>query len=349
MTESLFFTIFIAFVAIMLALDLGVFHKKDSIISFKEALTWTGIWIGVSLLFYVFLLLHGEWVHGIHDMQGLWDYKGQYGHQFPLNELLPYEENLHAFRKAISLEFLTGYLIEKSLSLDNIFVMLLIFLSFKVEPKYYHRVLFYGILGAIVLRFVFIFLSATLIQNFHWILLVFGGFLVYTGVKMFFEKKGEETIDVEKHPVVRFLSKRKLVSPNFHGHKFFIKENGKRMFTPLFVVLIIIECSDVIFAVDSIPAIFSVTEDPFIVFFSNIFAILGLRSLFFVLQSVMDKFVYLKIGLAFLLSFIGVKMILPFINEAWHIPTTASLFIILGILVFSIVGSILFSPKEQAK
>lgn len=347
MHESLFFIIFLIFISLMLFLDLGVFNRKNHIISFKEALSWTGVWIFIALLFCVFILFKGEWVHGITDMDGLIAYNAKYGNHVALDESLSYRENLQFFRQTLSLEYLTGYLIEKSLSLDNIFVMLMIFISFGVEKKYYHRVLFYGILGAIVLRFVFIFLSAALIERFHWILLIFGVFLIYTGIKMFFEKKDQNTkIDVEKHPVVRFLSKRKLVTSGYRGRKFFSRENGRLMLTPLFVVLIIIEFSDVLFAVDSIPAIFSITSDPYIVFFSNIFAILGLRSLFFVLQSVMDKFTYLKIGLAILLTYIGVKMILPFIDPSLVIPTGISLLVILTILLGSILISVIV-PKKQ--
>ncbi|MDL2308631.1 TerC/Alx family metal homeostasis membrane protein [Bacteroidales bacterium OttesenSCG-928-B11] len=346
MTETLFFIIFIIFITLMLVLDLGVFHKENRVVSFKEATIWTSIWIGVSLLFFVFMLFHAELVHGIDDMAGLQHYKERYGAELTVDNNLSYQENLHVFRKTISLQFLTGYLIEKALSLDNIFVMLLIFLSFQVDPKYYHRVLFYGILGAIVLRFIFIFLSAALISHFHWILLVFGLFLLYSGIKLFVERNKKETIDVDKHPIVKFLSKRNLVTKEYHGKYFFVKNDKKRwVLTPLMVVLITVELSDVIFAVDSIPAIFSVTSDPFIVFFSNIFAILGLRSLFFVLQNAVDKFVYLRPGLSLLLIFIGVKMVLPFISP-YHIPTVASLIVIIGILFVCIVASIFFPKKE---
>jgi tellurite resistance protein TerC len=329
----------------MLFLDLGVFNKDNHIVKWEEALMWTGIWIGCSLLFYLFLYLHAEWVHGIQDSEGLVKYAQKYGSNFVFNNNVSYSENLHLFRKAVSLEFLTGYLIEKSLSLDNIFVMLLICTSFKVEPKYFHRVLFYGILGAIVLRFIFIFLSSTLIHHFHWLLLVFGIFLVYSGIKMIFEKQ-KEYIDVDKHIVVRFLSKLKMTTPNYYDQNFFVKEHGRWMFTPLFVVVLIIEFSDVIFAVDSIPAIFSVTQDPFIVFFSNIFAILGLRALFFVLQDMVDKFRFLKYGIAALLTFIGIKMSLPFIPFiTFEISTAASLWFILGVLLASIASSLLIKEK----
>ncbi|GHV36021.1 membrane protein [Bacteroidia bacterium] len=356
MTETLFFILFLVLVVLLLALDMGVFHKKDHNIGFKEALFWTIVWISVALLFYVLLVFKAEWTHGINSMQDLVQYKQHYANSLPLNENLPFIENLKVFRDVVSLEYLTGYLIEKALSLDNIFVILLIFTSFKVETKYYHRVLFYGIIGAIVMRFAFIFLSSTLIQHFHWILLIFGAFLAYSGIKIFFEKQKKE-MKVEKHPVVRFFSKLKLSTPNYYGHNFFVKIDGKRLLTPLFVVLIVIEFSDVIFAVDSIPAIFSVTHDPYIVFYSNIFAILGLRSLFFVLQSIIDKFRFLKTGLACLLAFIGIKMILPFLMQliqkysetpVWdgEISTPISLLAIVGILAASIAASLIVKNKK---
>ncbi|MDR2980481.1 MAG: TerC/Alx family metal homeostasis membrane protein [Bacteroidales bacterium] len=348
MSEVLFFIIFIAFIVLILTLDLGVLNKKSHVLSFKEATIWTVVWIGVSLLFFVLVLFHAEWIHGIRDMAGLYEYKELYAKDLLVSEELSYQENIDHFRKTLSLEYLTGYLIEKALSLDNIFVILLIFLSFKVDPKYYHRVLFYGILGAIVLRFIFIFLSATLINHFHWILLVFGLFLLYSGIKLFIDRNKNEMIDVDKHPVVKFLSKRRLVTKEYHGGRFFVKIDRRWMLTPLMVVLIIVEFSDVIFAVDSIPAIFSVTSDPFIVFFSNIFAILGLRSLFFVLQNAVNKFAYLRPGLSLLLIFIGVKMVLPFVSP-YHIPTIASLIIILGILVTCILASIFLPKKDYEK
>lgn len=346
MNEILFLGCFILLIAFMLTLDLGVFHKKDHVIGFKEAAIWTGVWIGVSLLFYLFLYFAADLIHGVTSMERLAELNKLHGHKMNLDGLT-LSEGINLYRHTMSLEFLTGYLIEKSLSIDNIFVMIMIFMAFGVEKKYYHRVLFYGILGAIVLRFIFIFAAAALIQKFHWILLLFGGVLIFTGVKMFLERNKKEQIDVDKHPVVRFLSKRKLSTPQFHGHDFFAKIDHKWLCTPLFIVLLIIEFSDVIFAFDSIPAIFSVTQDPYIVFFSNIFAILGLRSLFFMLESVMDKFQYLKIGLAVLLTFIGVKMLLPDLFNI-HIATEISLLVIVGILTISIVASVIKNKIQAA-
>lgn len=346
MSEVVFFSCFLLFVVGLLALDLGVFHKKDHVIETKEAAIWTGIWIGVALVFYLFLVFKAELIHGPENIEQLRALNEKFHHGLALDGVT-YEEGLSMYRHDLSLEYLTGYLIEKALSLDNIFVMIMIFMAFGVEKKYYHRVLFFGIIGAIVLRFIFIFAASALIQAVHGVFLIFGIFLVYTGIRMFIKRNKKETMEVNKHPVVQFTSKHNISTPEFHGHDFFTKVNAKTLCTPLFLVLLIIEFTDVIFAFDSIPAIFSVTEDPFIVFFSNIFAILGLRSLFFLLESVMDKFLYLKIGLAVLLSFIGVKMILPFINHSWEIGISASLITVVSILVISILASILFPPKKS--
>ncbi len=317
MNEVIFLTVFLVFVAFMLFLDLGVFHKKDAEVTTKEAAIWTSIWIGCALLFYLFLLFFGDLLHG------------------------PGVD-----KNALSLEYLTGYVIEKSLSIDNVFVMLLLFASFNIERKYYHRVLYYGILGAVILRFIFIFAASALIERFDWILLVFGAILLVTGIKMFFTKENKEK-DAKSHPLVKFFTKRNMVTePN--GHDFFKKVNGKWLMTPLFLVLIMVELSDIVFAFDSIPAIFSVTTDPYIVFFSNIFAILGLRSLFFLIENMMQKFEYLTVGLAVLLAFIGSKMIVHYV---WHIamPTAISLLVILGILTLSIVASIIKNKRNVNK
>ncbi|MBR5784509.1 MAG: TerC family protein [Bacteroidales bacterium] len=347
LNELLFFGGFLLIVVIMLVLDLGVFHKKDHVISFKEASVWTFVWISLALIFAVVIYFCAEWIHGITTMEQLQAINVQHGHNLALDSALGFEANMEMYRKTLTLEYLTGYLLEKALSIDNIFVMIMIFISFGIEEKYYHRVLFWGIIGAIVLRFIFIFASAALIQQFSWILAIFGAILVISGIKMFFEKN-DEKIDTEKHPMVKFASKHFRLLPQGHGHDFFVRMDGKRYITPLFVVLLVIEFSDVIFAVDSIPAVFSVTQDPFIVFFSNIFAILGLRSLFFMLSNVMNMFWTLKYGLGVLLTFIGVKMLL---HTFWHIEigTGMSLLIIAGILVLSILLSIIFPKKEKVE
>lgn len=337
--------IFIVVIAFLLFFDLGVLHKKDHEVTFRESAGWTGVWVGLSLLFFLFIRFQGDTVVNVHDKEHFVEQNKQYDHQVAYDDAASWDENVKRYNKQLSLEYLTGYLIELSLSIDNVFVMIMIFLSFGVEKRYYHRVLFYGILGAIVLRFIFIFAAGALIQRFHWLLLLFGAFLIYSGIKMFLDRNKKESIDVENHPVVKFLAKRRLSTPNFDGHNFFTKVDGRWLCTPLFVVLMIIEFSDIIFAFDSIPAIFSVTHDPHIVFFSNIFAILGLRSMFFMLESIMDKFAYLRIGLSVLLTFIGVKMFLPLVGV--EVGIVASLVVIVSILTLSIVMSVLFPPKKQ--
>ena len=343
---------FLVLVTAMLAIDLGLVNKKDHVVSVKEALVWTCVWIGTALVFWVFIALKAEWIHGITTFEQLEHFNNLHNHGLKLDPAAPLEEGIRAYRHAMSLEYLTGYLIEKALSVDNIFVMIMIFLSFRVEPKYYHKILFWGIIGAVVLRFTFIFTAAALIQRFAWVLWIFGGILVVSGVKMLFEKEddGGRNADGEdkmkRHPVVRFISKRFRMTRSDYGGKFFVRLRGLLYMTPLFLVLLVIEGSDVIFAVDSIPAIFSVTLDPYIVFFSNVFAILGLRSLFFVLSGVMGKFAYLKTGLAVLLTFIGVKMLLGIVKV--HISTPVSLMVIVGILAVSIVASLVFPRPEAA-
>lgn len=336
--------IFIVVIALLLFLDLGVLHKKDHVVTFKESAGWTAVWVTLSLLFFMFLRWQGDVVVNVHDKEHFIAQNELYEHHVNYDDNLTWEQNVSNYNKQLSLEYITGYLIELSLSIDNVFVMIMIFLSFGVEKQYYHRVLFYGILGAIVLRFIFIFAASALIQKFHWLLLVFGAFLIYSGVKMFIDRNKTESIDVENHPVVKFLAKRNLSTSAFDGHNFFTKVDGRWLCTPLFVVLMIIEFSDIIFAFDSIPAIFSVTEDPHIVFFSNIFAILGLRSMFFMLESIMDKFAYLRIGLSVLLTFIGVKMFLPYFGI--EIGIVPSLVVILSILTLSVLLSVLFPPKK---
>lgn len=345
MQATLFLLCFIAIVGTLLALDLGIFHKKDRIVTFREAATWTCIFVSLAVLFFLFIRWHGELLHDVRDTQHLKEVVQKYGHDLTIDDNISYEANLKNYKRVLALEFITGYLIEESLSMDNIFVIIMIFLAFGVPRQYYHRVLFYGILGAIVLRFVFIFAAGALIQKFNWILFVFGAFLLFTGIKMFAQRNRKERIDVENHRVVRFLARHKLSTSQYEGHNFFSKADGHRRCTPLFVILIIIEFSDIIFAFDSIPAIYGVTGDPFIVFTSNICAIMGLRSLFFMLESVMDKFAYLKIGLSVLLTFIGVKMLLPLVKV--HIGTTVSLIVILSILMLSIIASLLFPPKSN--
>lgn len=293
---------FVAVILVFLALDLGVFHRKAHVISFKEALGWTAIWFTVSMLFAGSLVFWRD--------------------------------------KEESLEFLTGYIIELSLSMDNVFVIALIFSYFRVPLLYQHRVLFWGILGALVMRGVMIGIGAALIQTFHWMLYVFGAFLVITGIKMVFSN--DEGVHPEKNPVIRLARKIFPVSSEFEGQKFFTHLNGRLALTPLALVLLMVETTDLVFAVDSIPAIFSVTQKPFIVFTSNVFAILGLRSLYFVLANAIGYFRYLKVGLAIVLVFIGGKML----AERWiHIPTTVSLIVVAAIIAISMIYSIIAARR----
>lgn len=294
------------FILAMLALDLGVFHRKAHVVGFKEAMTWSVVWISLAMVFNL----------------GVWHYAGS--------------------QKA--LEFFTGYVIEKSLSVDNVFVFALLFAYFSVPAQYQHKVLFWGIIGALIMRAIMIFLGAALITKFAWIIYVFGGFLILTGIKMIVKK--EEEIHPERNPVVRLFKKMMPVTPDYRGDKFFVRENGVRMATPLFVVLILVEFTDLIFAVDSIPAIFAVTTDTFIVYTSNVFAILGLRSLYFALAGVMDKFHHLKTGLGVVLSFVGVKMLLA--HSPYKIDTLVSLGVIVAILAASVIASLVWPKASKA-
>ncbi len=297
---------FNAFVLSMLALDLGVFHRKSHVVGFREALGWTAAWITIALSFNL----------------GLWYFAGP----------------------GKALEFFTGYVIEYSLSADNVFVFALLFAYFGVPPLFQHKVLFWGILGALVMRLGMIVLGAALISRFAWIIYVFGAFLVVTGVKMLLVRDTE--LHPERNPVVRLFKRLMPVTGDFRGDRFFVRENGVLFATPLFVTLLLVEMTDVIFAVDSIPAIFAVTTDPFIVYTSNVFAILGLRSLYFALAGMMDKFRYLKVGLGVVLTFVGVKMLLA--HSPYKIDTLVSLGVIVAILATSIVVSLLRAPKPAA-
>ncbi|MFZ4521596.1 MAG: TerC/Alx family metal homeostasis membrane protein [Bacteroidales bacterium] len=336
--EIIFFTSFLVFIAIMLGIDLGFFQKKNHALSFKEALTWTIVWVGISVGFYFLIRFHGNWIHGSDTLEEIQARILKFHHPIDITGLA-LQDAINLYNKNLSLEYLTGYLIEYSLSVDNVFVIVMIFISFNIQPKYFKRVLFWGIIGAVVMRFLFIFAASALIQRFAWFLYVFGVMLVVIGAKMawdFLYGKRDEQIDTEKHPVVKLLSRFFNVSHDEHAETFFIRQGGKFYITPLFIVLMIIEFTDVLFAVDSVPAVFSVTQDPYIVFFSNIFAILGLRSLFFLVMDIMNRFHYLKMGLAGLLAFVGVKMLL---HDVFKISTNVSLVVIASILVSSILAS----------
>ena len=312
---------FILFVLFMLALDLGVFNRKAHRISISEAIGWTTFWIGLALVFngLVFFMYEHHWL-GI----GL-----EIGHSMNGTEA--------------ALKFFTGYVIEKSLSLDNIFVIALIFSFFQVPARYQHRVLYWGILGALVLRGIMIAAGITLIESFSWMVYVFGALLLATAVKMLVAR--HDNLEPEKNPLVKIARRYFPLTQHFHEEKFFVKQGGRWLITPMFLVLLVIESSDVLFAIDSIPAILAVTTDPFLVFTSNVFAILGLRALYFALAAAMDKFRFLKFSLVFILAFVGVKMMLV---HFYPIPTWVSLCIIMGTMGVGVAASVLASRRDTA-
>jgi tellurite resistance protein TerC len=330
------------FILLMLSIDLGLFNRKAHVPTYKETLGWSIVWVSLALIFNVLLYF--------------------YGLQYFANDA---DASIKAWD--LALKFLTGYLIELSLSVDNLFVFLLVFAYFKVPKQFQHRVLFWGVLGALIMRIVMIFIGAELIERFHWIIYIFGAFLVYTGIRMFREEEAE--IEPEKNPVVRFVQRFIPITHHYDGDKFFTVQNGKRVGTLLFLVLVVVEVTDLVFAVDSIPAIFGITTDRFIVYTSNVFAILGLRTFFFLLANVIEKFHFLRFGLAFVLAFIGIKMLLPLlvylgayasgVREAeqldyiskhyGHISTEISLGVVATALVLSVILSLIFPQKEDHK
>jgi tellurite resistance protein TerC len=308
-TETIWLWVgFNLFVLAMLALDLGVFHRHAHTVSVKEATIWSIVWITLSMIFNLGLYF-------------FWDVIS------PSSEVANNEA---------ALAFFTGYLIEKSLSVDNIFVFVLIFTYFAVPAAYQHRVLFWGIIGALVMRGILIAVGAALLKEFHWIIYIFGAFLIFTGIRMAFHR--DEEIHPEANPLVKLFRRFMPVSATYAANTFFVRQGGVLMATPLFLVLLIVESTDLVFALDSIPAIFAVTDDPFIIYTSNVFAILGLRSLYFLLAGVIDKFYYLKIGLSVVLTFVGVKMV---IAEIYKIPIGISLGVIGGILTIALLASLL--------
>lgn len=303
-TELYFWIAFTLFIALMLAIDLGVFHRKSHAVSFKESLAWTMVWIGLAMLFSVVVYF----------------WKGP----------------------DKSIEFLTGYIIELSLSVDNLFIFILVFSYFHVPMQYQHKVLFWGILGALVMRVIFIFAGVALITKFHWIIYVFGAIIIFSGIKMLFQK--DKKIEPDKNPIIRLIKKILPVTKEYHDDKFFVKiKNGVWAATPLFIVLVFVEITDLIFAVDSIPAILAITTDTFIVFTSNVFAILGLRSLYFALAGMINLFRFLHIGLSFILIFIGFKMVL---SDVFKMPIEYALIAVISILLTSIVASLIFKKEH---
>jgi tellurite resistance protein TerC len=305
MSESVvLWSIFNLFVLLMLALDLGVFHRKSHEVGIREAVTWTGVWISLAMIFNVFVYYY--------------------------------------FNKEKAVEFFTGYLIEKSLSIDNIFVIIMIFSYFQVPTRYQHKVLFWGILGALVLRIIFILAGVELIHRFHWLIYIFGGFLIITGIRML--TSGDAKLEPERNPLVKLARKVFAFTPSFEGDNFFIRRDGKLRATPLFLVVILIEATDLIFAVDSIPAILAISDDSFIVYTSNVFAILGLRSLYFALAGIEKYFQYLKYGLSAILVFVGVKMS---ITDLYKIPVELSLIIIAFILAIALLASVIVQKQKE--
>jgi tellurite resistance protein TerC len=294
------------FVLFMLALDLGVFHRRSHVVGVREALTWTAVWVALALLFNA----------------GVWFWRGP----------------------EVALQFLTGYLIEKSLSVDNIFIFILLFTFFAVPRAYQHKILFWGVLGALVMRAALIVAGTALLARFHWVIYLFGGFLVLTGVRMALQR--EEELHPEDNPVVRLARRLLPVTPEYRGDRFFDRLDGRWAVTPLFLVLLAVEATDLVFAVDSIPAIFAVTTDPFIVYTSNVFAILGLRSLYFALAGVMGKFHYLKLGLAAVLVFVGAKMTL---SGVYKVPIGLALGVVAGILAVAVAASWWRPPKPAGE
>lgn len=296
--------LFILFIVVMLAIDLGIFNRKDHEVKVKEALVWSGVWVALALTFNAVVYL----------------WRGP----------------------DVALQFFTGYVIEKSLSIDNIFVFLQVFAYFSVPAVYQHKILFWGVFGAIVMRAIFILAGVALIAKFHWIIYVFGAFLMFSGVKMVIAKDKE--VHPEKNPLIRLLRRFMPISKDYEGGSFLVRKGGIIMATPLMVVLLVIETTDVIFAVDSIPAILAITTDPFIVFSSNLFAIMGLRSLFFALAGVVKKFYYIHYGLAAILVFVGVKMIF---SDFYKLPSAAALAAVAAILSFSMIASVVWPRRLQ--
>lgn len=324
-----FYVGFIVFVLVLLLVDLGIFHRDAHEVTFKESLTWSIIWISLALVFNFLFYKYALW---------------KFAEDVRLLAIPGFDPETLA--KQSALEFLTGFIVEKSLAVDNIFVFVVVFTFFAIPAKYQHRILFFGIIGALIFRIIFIALGAALLQ-YHIIVIIFGVFLVLTGFKILFAP--EKPVDPEKNPVIKLFKKFFKVTPQIEGQKFFIKKEGILYATPLFIALLFIEISDIIFAVDSVPAIFAITKEPLIVFTSNVFAILGLRAMYFMLAGVVDKFKYLKYGLGLVLIFVGLKM--TWLNSLYDgkFPITLSLLIIVGIITGSIILSLVIKNKEGKK
>ncbi|MBS3914129.1 MAG: TerC/Alx family metal homeostasis membrane protein [Bacteroidetes bacterium] len=346
-TKTALTVAFLLFIVLALALDLGVFTKNNPhSIGLKEALWRTIGWVSSGLLFSIVLYFFYADSNGLSDNMSLAIYKDRFNSDFQLHG--DFKRTLSAFSGEIVTQYLSGYFVEYSLSVDNLFVMMLIFTSFQVQDKLRKNILFWGVIGAIVMRCLFIFIGGLLIHKFEWILYIFGAILIYSGIKLLVQKdKKDEKIETEKHPVVRFARKILPISEHSGHTRFFTRENGKFMFTGLFVVLLVVEFSDLVFAVDSVPAIFGITRDPYIVFFSNIFAILGLRSLYFLLSHSLEKLHTLKYGLSIILVYIGVKMV----SESWFkligFTHVHNLMVLVSIILLTILSSYFLPPQKR--
>jgi tellurite resistance protein TerC len=322
-----FYVGFSIFILLVLALDLGVFHRKAHEVGFKEASIWSAIWVGTAFIFNILFYYYARWKFSTDP---------QYA------SIAGFDPDAQA--KSTALEFLTGFVVEKSLAVDNIFIFAVVFAYFSIPKMYQHRVLFWGILGALVFRAIFVALGSILME-YEWVVMFFGGLLILTGIKMFFA--GTENKDLEKNIVIRGLRKIFRIHPRIEGQSFFIRKNGLLYVTPLFLALVFLELTDIIFAVDSVPAIFALTKEPLIVFTSNIFAILGLRSMYFMLAGVMDKFVFIKYGLAAVLVFVGTKMV--YLNQAFggKFPISWSLAIITTLIGSSVIASLIINRRKE--
>jgi tellurite resistance protein TerC len=343
-SETIFFVLVIMSTVGLLLVDLLLVGKKSHVVSMKEAAIWTSIWVFIALAFGVFLYYNAELLHGINNMDSLKAVASKYLPNMKLDGK-NYEEALGLFRKNVSINFFTAYLIEETLSVDNLFVILIILTSFSVEEKYYKRVLFWGILGAIILRGLFIFAGVALVHRFEWLLLIFGAFLVFSGGKMMFSK--EKVTEPQNHFLVKTLSRFLPITKGFERGRFLTTHNRRLFATPLLLVLIMVEFTDLIFALDSIPAIFSVSLDPYIVFFSNIFAVMGLRSLFFLLIGFVDKFRFLKPGISFLLVLVGVKLLIHKRLDHIGFQSEHFLYIVIIIIGISVLLSVFLPEKEK--
>lgn len=335
---------FLILITMVLMIDLLVVGRNSHVVSTKEALAWSSVWFALSMGFYVFLRFYGHLLHGIETPEKLTEVVRLYAPELHFKGT-DYSQMVDLYRQHMSMSYLAGYFIEQTLSIDNVFVILLILQGFSVPQKNYKTVLFWGVLGAIFLRFIFIFAGAAMIKRFDWILYIFGGFLVFQGIRILLKKEGEEK-DPHDYAIVKLMSRYFNISKEYHGDKFAYKYDKKLFFTPLMLVLVLVEFTDVIFALDSIPAVFSVSRDPFVVFFSNIFAIIGLRSLFFLLANMVSKFRFLNVGVSILLVFVGVKLLAHHWLEEIGFKSSYSLYFIAATLVLSVVFSILFPEKE---